>query len=561
MTRVALPALVAALGLGLHAGWRARLEQRQQAEGLTIAAEGGGLAADVAVPTLALGAFRGVVVDWLWLRSISLREQGRHYEARQLAEQICRLQPRLPDVWAYLGHDLAYNMAGAVDGKEERWRWIQNGIELLRDQGLRYNPDDPDIHFTLARIYQDKIGTTTDDHHQHFKNAHAVLMWRLLGDAGLEALAASPPSLAALAAADPEAAALLERLRRAGVGEEELDPREPPPEGAAAQAALAAARADRAWPRVELAARAEALRRVGLDPALMAEVDRTWGPLDWRGCDAAAIYWAWRGVKAAGRLPGRVRDEYALRRTILAALKNAVRRGRVELVPDGLQLHVIPSPRPELVGRLEDAVRDAIADADRVMASLPPEERRSPAQAELYDAAFLFARNQRYSREDSLAEFVVLLAEHGLEVEARRLFARGARDYPDQPALQLPYEEFVRRVMLQRFVDAGTYETQAGMTQLLEGTWRSAYRALAWGQLDRYRGLSSMARAQAARWDAYLRSLDEPDARRRLGVDHEAVRERALGLAAAETPPVLRQRLADRLGRPVESLAPPGGDR
>lgn len=547
----ALALLAGVLGLTGQALLRPRLEARQVEAGVVVPGdEQAGMSADMAVPVLALGAFRGLVVDYLWLRSISFRERGRVYEARQVAEQICRLQPRLPDVWAFLGHDLAYNVAAAVDDPEARWRWIQNGIALLRDQGLRYNPGDPDLCFMLARTFQDKLGTTTDDHHMLYKVRHADLMERALGDTSLADLAAAPafealeddpttrPLVAQLAARGVEGAAAIAELAATPVPDDELAP----------------LRAHAAWPRVVAAARAHLLRAgQRMDPERMLALDRRYGPLDWRGCDAATVYWADVGLEGALRR-GQHRDAYALRRTIHAGLKNAVRRGRLERLGDEA---VFLAPMPELVFQVDAYLREGIEEATAVVHELEAREARGALPAseeERLDAATIFERNQRDAREGFLCEAIVLLAEYGDEAGARRAHALGRRDYPDAPMLQLPYEEFVLRVYAQRFVAAGTFLTRDGMAQTLQGTWVSAYTALAMGQDDRYRGLEALARGNQARWQAYLASLDEPDARARLGLRYEDVRRASVRTAAEGLPAFLQERLAERLGITREAL-------
>jgi hypothetical protein len=56
---------------------------------------------------------------------------------------------------------MAYNISVKFKEKEfipDRWRWVERGIELLRDSGLRYNPNDVLIHFQLAQFFQHKMG-------------------------------------------------------------------------------------------------------------------------------------------------------------------------------------------------------------------------------------------------------------------------------------------------------------------------------------------------------------------------------------------------------------------
>ena len=57
----------------------------------------------VVLTTVALGGFRGLVADWLWLRSNRMQEQGNYFEMVQLASWITKLQPRYPQVWVFHG--------------------------------------------------------------------------------------------------------------------------------------------------------------------------------------------------------------------------------------------------------------------------------------------------------------------------------------------------------------------------------------------------------------------------------------------------------------------------
>src|SRR6185295_15802714 len=48
---------------------------------------------------IAMGAFRGIFVNWLWIRANDLKEAGKFHEANDLANAITKLQPRFPRVW------------------------------------------------------------------------------------------------------------------------------------------------------------------------------------------------------------------------------------------------------------------------------------------------------------------------------------------------------------------------------------------------------------------------------------------------------------------------------
>ncbi len=68
----------------------------------------------LAFATVAMGAFRGLVVDILWMRADKLKEEGQFFDARQLAEWITTLQPRFPAVWEFQAWNMAYNISVAI---------------------------------------------------------------------------------------------------------------------------------------------------------------------------------------------------------------------------------------------------------------------------------------------------------------------------------------------------------------------------------------------------------------------------------------------------------------
>ncbi|MHC4759463.1 MAG: hypothetical protein ACYTE8_12475, partial [Planctomycetota bacterium] len=96
----------------------------------------------LAFATVALGAFRGLIVDVLWIRADRLQQEGQYFDAKQLSEWITTLQPRFAAVWEFRSWNMAYNISVAIPASQpsERWRWVKNGYELLRDKGIPQNP-------------------------------------------------------------------------------------------------------------------------------------------------------------------------------------------------------------------------------------------------------------------------------------------------------------------------------------------------------------------------------------------------------------------------------------
>ncbi len=137
---------------------------------------------EIALPTVALAGFRGLAVDYFWMRCEQMKQEGRYYEANQLANWICKLQPRFAKVWAFQAWNLAWNISVGTQTPQERWKWVYNGVKLLRDEGLRYNPKALSLYRELGWIFFFKMGDYMDDQHWNYKRRWAWEMDRILGD-------------------------------------------------------------------------------------------------------------------------------------------------------------------------------------------------------------------------------------------------------------------------------------------------------------------------------------------------------------------------------------------
>ncbi len=308
----------------------------------------------LAFATVAMGAFRGLVVDILWMRADKLKEDGQFFDAKQLAEWITVLQPRFAAVWDFHGWNMAYNISVAVPNTqpEERWRWVRNGYELIRDKGLEKNPHSIILYRSLAWIFQHKISGVADDCHMYYKRELALAMRPLLGDktkAEFADLAAAPYTIRELAA-DPEVAKLINELKQSDPGFADegrmvrnyLSLRENPARFAPqAHEVINRWRQTPALRTFDVFARAHQLRNVWkLDTDLMVRLNERYGPttpndpndhgpLNWEHPDVHAIYWAQKGLDMASK-PGTYSiDEKNTDRIIFHSLQNLYRTGRL----------------------------------------------------------------------------------------------------------------------------------------------------------------------------------------------------------------------------------------
>jgi hypothetical protein len=328
--------------------------------------------------TAAMGAFRGLVVDILWMRADKLKEEGQFFDARQLAEWITTLQPRFASVWEFQAWNMAYNISVAIPATqpEQRWRWVKNGYELLRDKGIPLNPKSITLYRELGRIFQHKMGGVSDDAHLYYKLQLADMIGPLLespdnglgrdNNAYFEALIRAPTEWARIAG-DPNLAPFLQALRGADealAAEKDfvrnyLTLRQSPQQfKPAASQVIEAYRGTAALKQFDLYAKARQLREEWkLDPAFMHHLNQTYGPidfadpnvhfpLDWRHPDSHAIYWAVKALEiAAQNRKGEELDkeETNTDRMVLHSLQNLFRYGKMMI----MQGPVDPNPEGE----------------------------------------------------------------------------------------------------------------------------------------------------------------------------------------------------------------------
>jgi len=302
LKRILLLVLAAALLAGGGVAQRS-MNQDRAALGLTRVEPLENAPPVLAFTTVALGGFRGLISNALWIRANELQENDKFFEMSQLADWITKLEPHFVQVWLVQAWNMAYNISvkfkeNAPGDYTDRWRWVQRGIELLRDEGLKYNPNELLIYRELAWFFQHKIGANLDDGHMFYKQQWIKETSKVFGSTNVVSL---------------------QKL----VNPTDEDSRK----------------------------RVEILRQeLKMDPQTVLEVDEQYGPLDWRLPETYAIYWAHVGLMRAKEFPDRVKqdDVMTLRRVIYQCMQLAFQRGR--LIPNyfvgafeyGPNLDIIP---------------------------------------------------------------------------------------------------------------------------------------------------------------------------------------------------------------------------
>jgi len=104
-----------------------------------------------------IGGMRGIVVDYLWMRTDELKREQDWDKLASTAEFITKLQPHFLSAWTYQGWNLAYNVSVEWDAPEDKYDWIKKGILFLQD-GVKKNKKSPDLIWDTAWTYYHKIG-------------------------------------------------------------------------------------------------------------------------------------------------------------------------------------------------------------------------------------------------------------------------------------------------------------------------------------------------------------------------------------------------------------------
>jgi hypothetical protein len=194
---------------------------------------------------------------------------------------------------------------------------VERGLELLRDDGLRYNQNETLLYRELAWFFQHKMGANMDDANMYYKqewaNEMAVVFDKKTPD--------------------------LEPL---------IHPQTP-----------------------DEKRRASLLRdKYKMDPEFMKVINERYGPLEWRLPESHAIYWAAQGLQAAQRNPTKIKpdDLITLRRVIYQSMQTSFQRGRLVANPFirsfefGPNLDIIP----KVSAAYEEAAHDDEKNRDHI---------------------------------------------------------------------------------------------------------------------------------------------------------------------------------------------------
>ena len=429
-----------------------------------------GIPPHVALTTAALGTFRGLATDILWMRADELQNLGQYFEAQTLAEWITTLQPHFPNIWSFQAINMAYNITPTANDAMERWNWVSRGMELLRQRGIPLNPNAPKLYEELGWILLDKIGGDRDKEHWFLKQRLCADMQEVLGDKtsgrstaeaieSFRIVADAADTLDELIDQHPEVEPLLEVIRRlGGQPDEEFlrmlglvvmvnssgDASITTGRGIVSginKALVGTLQVEEQYrePCINLLIphlqKRTLIDHYKMDPDRMLSLMEKYGPLDWRHPSAQGIYWMERGIeKSSESLNRQGRDELRVIRRRLNMIAELMRTGRINYDAVSDRIDLLPDQR--FIPVYEEALDAAIAliESEAGVATV------HWGKAETSD---LLAGYERFLNEATVLAYV-----YGDDQQARRCFRRlvelaKRNGFADQPIYRESLQVFV----------------------------------------------------------------------------------------------------------------------
>lgn len=519
-------AIIAACLVGSGFLLRGLGSQREDLQ-LVMAVEGTqGMPPHVALATAALGTFRGLATDVLWIRADELQAKGQYAEAQTLAEWITTLQPHFVNVWSFQAINMSYNISVMAEEPLDRWAWVSRGIELLRSKGIPLNPNAPKLYEELGWILMDKVGGDRDREHWFLKQRLVSDMQEVLGDKnqgrtatevveGFRAVADAPDTLAALVAAHPEVQPVLDTIARFGARPDEEFLRMlglVVMVNASGDAAVMTGRGvpegtnkplvgtlqsvpELGTPCFELLVphlqKRVLLDRYRMDPVKMLALMERYGPMDWRHPSAQGIYWMEEGYARSTQSRNREgRNELLVIRRRLNMIAELMRTGRINYDAVSDRIDLLPDPR--FIPAYEAALAEAIA----VIRSEAGVNTQYWGRAEVDD---LMKGWERFLNEATIMAFV-----YGDERQAEACFQKLVKLAQEQGMGDQPiYRESLQTFVTLRLGDVMKLDLN-NTRQFIDGMLnRALVDGLAQGRIDVFNKFLKMAyRAYDKRYSA-----------------------------------------------------------
>ncbi len=442
----------------------------------------------LAFATVALGAFRGLIVDVLWIRADQLKEEGKFFDAKQLAEWITLLQPRFGAVWDFQAWNMAFNISVAIPATrpQERWQWVRNGYELIRDKGLEKNPRNFDLYRSIAWIFQFKIGNIMDDCHKYYKLQLYHSMKPLVEPQTQEhyiKLAKSPQKLEQMLE-NPDTVKFLNELAAADAvfaNQKELVDnyltlrQQPAKFPDKAFEVVDKYRGTETLENFDTFAKAYYLRNVWkLEPRLMVQLNEQYGPidykepnkvipLDWTLADVHAIYWAALALRKAGGTYSF--EEINTDRIVYQGLQNLYTRGKMVVYTSRVAAKNDPCSISEQESIFLFPDLRVFDRYDKVMRAIMKKYADVGGNPEVF----------KVPHRNTLKRAVLLFYQAGHTDKALEIYNTLRKEYPEDREIQVSLTEYARNKLMDELNSIGINNaTQIITLMLQEGYYRYA---------------------------------------------------------------------------------------
>jgi len=253
-----------------------------------------------------------------------------------------------------------------------------------------------------------------------------------------------------------------------------------------------------------------------MDPVFMKEVDKEYGPLEWRLPESHAVYWAAKGLEVARKNPAKIKadDLITLRRVIYQSMQLSFQRGRLIANPF---LKVFDfGPNLDIIPKVSAAYEQAA-------------EEDAPNREHILTAHRNFVKDAVY-----------FLYEHNRLKEAAQWYKYLGEKYPNKPLLDNKPESLPKNLSLDDYAvsritedvnDLGKDRAQAA----IEGLIQSSYVNMTVDEDDRAAGFMLLARKV---YDGYMSRIPKE-------------RIEVLGLPPFEE---LTRKIRDRMLDPANNL-------
>ena len=427
----------------------------------------GELPPSLQVTSVALGPMKGLLADVIWWRAERMLENKEFFESLQLAEWLTALQPTYESVWSYQGFNLAFNISKNFTDVEERWKWILAGIEILRDRGLVYNPDwenNRKIRAEIVNIIYRKLAEVSDVEAQRFQDKWTLIMLKYLDSGTIEELNLINDAYESLEALmkDEDVINLSVRLNLDSGSLAKMIIESPPNlSSLVADSPQARSFNSAIYKIYRFTQRRNLKEELNMDIDRMIEIDKDYGPLDWRTHQAQLIYWG-----AEDDLKKSDHPSFRYSHIVRAAMVTSFYNGRILFSED--RSYFMRTHNLEMLPRILDYFTFALGE---------------------YDSDSNAYRMADNAKRDFLERAAVICYNYNQMDAANELFNQ-YEEYLEREGRSMSFQQFIVQGM-ERSLKQENYKSRRAF---LESIITKALEDASLGEMGRYQGYTKLIR-------------------------------------------------------------------